>query len=96
MHGDHRIVVQMACSHCLSGLSSSKRLDTKARPEGELAEKIEKLKVEEEEQQQNSGEQLDGDEGVVNTAGQVPLELQDVVHTDWEDFTLDPELWQYV
>ncbi|KAM0717442.1 hypothetical protein Q7P37_007294 [Cladosporium fusiforme] len=95
VHGDHRIVVEMQCSFCRSGLTSSERLGTKARPEGQLAEKIEKAKVE---KQQSFCEDLVGsaENCAENTAGQLPLELQDVVHTDWENFTLDPELWQYV
>lgn len=79
-------------------------LGDRARPEGELAGRIEGLMKEEEggrggvdgvevEVGEGKGEEIWGAE---NAVGQVPAELRDVVNTDWEGFTLDPELWQYV
>lgn len=90
VHGDHRIVLQMKCSYCVSGCVEEVPLSTKARPEGELAAKIENKSTE-----QNVGDALEYDEAA-NEAGQLPPELDDVVNTDWSNFSLDPELWQYV
>lgn len=92
VHGDHRVLVQMKCSYCLNTPRGSQQLSTKARPEGELALKIEG--GEKDEKQQSSKVFLD--EGITNSAGAPPPELDDVVHTDWSDFSLDPELWQYM
>lgn len=92
VHGDHRVVLPMKCSYCISGLFDGAALGTKARPEGELAAVIER----------KSEGQVGGDAGaledaaVANSAGDLPLELGDVVNTDWSDFNIDPELWQYV
>jgi hypothetical protein len=34
---------------------------------------------------------------LATSAGELPLELEDVVGADWTDVVnLDPELWQYV
>lgn len=109
VHGDHRVVVQMRCSYCLSlgagGLSAGfgaceggNGLGGKARPEGELAGRIEGLTKEGVERGGVGGEREDAGEVWVgeDAEGQVPAELRDVVNTDWEGFTLDPELWQYV
>lgn len=80
----------MKCSYCISGQSKRVALNTNARPEGELAAMID--------QKNGMGTWGDGVEGglVANTAGDVPLEVEDVVNTDWSGFDLDPELWQYV
>ena len=81
----------MGCSYCISGQSERAALNTNARPEGELAAMIE--------QKSGMGNGVDGveDGAVANAAGDVPLELEDVVNTDWSGFDfLDPELWQYV
>jgi hypothetical protein len=103
VHGDHRIVLQMKCSYCLSGLAddcngsgtSTAALGTKARPEGELAAKIEMK-----DRERLAGVEYDfceDDVGLVVSAGELPLELEDVVGADWTDVVnLDPELWQYV
>lgn len=80
----------MKCSYCVSGCVDETPLSTKARPEGELAAKIENKNTE-----QNVGDALEY-EGMANEAGQLPPELDDVVNTDWSNFNLDPELWQYV
>lgn len=101
VHGDHRIVLQMKCSYCLFGStvgageeeddyckinSTRPALGTKARPEGELAKKIEMMER----------ERLGGG-GMAFSAGELPLELEDVVGVDWSDaVNLDPDLWQYV
>ena len=102
VHGDHRIVLQMKCSYCLSGLAdecnsngtSTAALGTKARPEGELAAKIEMM----------DRERLAGEFDFCEDSGalaistrELPLELEDLVGADWTDVVnLDPELWQYV
>lgn len=90
VHGDHRVVLPMECSYCISGQSERAALNTNARPEGELAAMIER----------KNGMGLTGDgieDGpVANAAGNVPAEVEDVVNTDWSGFDLDPELWQYV
>lgn len=80
----------MKCSYCISGQSERVALDTNARPEGELAAMIEK--------KSGMGTGGDGveDEVVANDVREVPLEVEDVVNTDWSGFDLDPELWQYV
>lgn len=102
MHGDHRIVLQVECSYCLSGLAddcnsggTSIALGTKARPEGELAAKIEKK-----DRKRLAGGEFDfceDDGGLAISAGELPLELEDAVGADWTDLAnLDPELWQYV
>ena len=98
VHGDHRIVLQMKCSYCLSGLADSSgtttALGTKARPEGELAAKIEMM----------DRERLAGEFDFCEDSGalaistrELPLELEDLVGADRTDVVnLDPELWQYV
>lgn len=102
VHGDHRIVLQMKCSYCLSGLAdgcgssgASTALGTKARPEGELAAKIEMK-----DREKLAGGEFnfcEDDGGLTIAAGELPLELEDVVGADWTDVVnLDPELWQYV
>jgi hypothetical protein len=104
VHGDHRIVLQMECSYCLSGLAddysgsgTAAALATKARPEGELAAKIEKK-----DRERLAGGEFDfceDDGGLGISAGELPLPLdsEDVVGADWTDVVnLDPELWQYV
>jgi len=108
VHGDHRIVLQMKCSYCLSGLadyhgsdSSTTALGTKARPEGELAAKIEMKERERLAGVEFDFCEIDGggdyDGGLTFPAGELPLELQDVIGTDWTDVgNLDPDLWQYV
>lgn len=102
VHGDHRIVLQMECSYCLSGLAddysgsgTAAALATKARPEGKLAAKIEKK---DRERFAGGGFDLcEDDGGLATSAGELPLELEDVVGADWTDVVnLDPELWQYV
>jgi hypothetical protein len=102
VHGDHRIVLQMECSYCLSGLAddcnssgTSMALGTKARPEGEMAANIEKKDRE----RLAGGEYglCGGGNGLAISAGELPLELEDVVGAGWTDVAnLDPELWQYV
>lgn len=90
VHGDHRVVLPMKCSYCISGHSEKVALNTNARPQGELAAMIER---------KNGMETLGNEieDGVVaNNAGNVPAELDHVVNTDWSGFDLDPELWQYV
>lgn len=42
VHGDHRVVLPMKCSYCISGQLEQAALSTHARPEGELAAMIEK------------------------------------------------------
>ena len=104
VHGDHRVVLQMKCSYCLSGLAeynssdTSTILGTKARPEGKLAAKIEMK-----ERERLAGLELEfceeggGDRDLSPPVGELPLELEDVVGTEWTDIVdLDPELWQYV
>jgi len=106
VHGDHRIVLQMKCSYCLSGvaddysgngtLAVAAALGTKARPEGELAAKIEMM-----DRKRLASDDFDfsvGDgSGLADSAGELPLELGDVLGADWNDVVnLDPELWQYV
>jgi len=107
VHGDHRIVLQMKCSYCLSGLAddysgsgtaaaAAAALGTKARPEGELAAKIEMM-----DRKRLASDDFDfsvGDgSGLADSAGELPLELGDVLGADWNDVVnLDPELWQYV
>jgi hypothetical protein len=102
VHGDHRIVLQMECSYCLSGLAdecnssgNSIALGTKARPEGELAAKIEMK-----DRERLAGGEYDfceDDGGLAVSAGELPSGLEDVVGVDWTDFAnVDPELWQYV
>lgn len=90
VHGDHRVVVQMKCSYCNSGLFEKPALNTKARPEGELAAMIENKS---EEQALDVGLE---DGAAANSAGEVPLDLDAVVNADWSGFDIDPELWQYV
>ena len=41
VHGDHRVVLPMKCSYCVSGQAERAALSTNARPEGELAALIE-------------------------------------------------------
>lgn len=89
VHGDHRVVLQMKCSYCLNTPPGLRHLSTKARPEGELAMKIE-------EGERHEKQHAFMDDGITNTAGAPPPELDDVVHTEWSDFSLDPELWQYM
>ena len=102
VHGDHRIVLQMKCSYCLSGLAdecnsngtSTAALGTKARPEGELAAKIEMM-----DRERLAGEFdfCEHSGALAISTGELPLELEDVVGADWTDLVnLDPELWQYV
>jgi hypothetical protein len=102
VHGDHRIVLQMKCSYCLSGLAdecnsngtSTAAMGTKARPEGELAAKIEMMDRERLAGEFDSCE--DSGDLAIST-GELPLELEDLVGADWTDVVnLDPELWQYV
>ena len=90
VHGDHRVVLPMECSYCISGQSERTALNTNARPQGELAAMIER--------KNGMGNLGDGvEDGVAaNTAGDVPAEVEDVVSADWSGFDLDPELWQYV
>ena len=90
VHGDHRVVVQMKCSYCNSGLFEKAALSTKARPQGELAAMIEKKSEEE-----VLGNGLE-DGVAANSAGEVTLGLDDVVNADWSGLDIDPELWQYV
>lgn len=87
VHGDHRIVLPMKCSYCISGQSEIAALNTNARPEGELAAMIER--------KNGMGDGVE-DGVAANTNGHGALEVGDVVKTDWEEFDLDPELWQYV
>jgi hypothetical protein len=90
VHGDHRVVLQMECSYCISGLSERAPLDTKARPEGELAAMIEKTS-----EGHGLGVGLE-DTTEANPAGEVPRGLDELGNVDWSKFDLDPELWQYV
>jgi hypothetical protein len=87
VHGDHRVVLPMKCSYCISGQSERAALDTHARPEGELAAMIER---------KNGMSDGVEDGAVANTDGDGPLEGEDVTGTDWSGLDLDPELWQYV
>jgi hypothetical protein len=80
----------MKCSYCISGQSEEADLNTNARPEGELAAMIEKKS--ETEALGNGVE----DGAAASTAGELPLDVGDVAITDWSEFDLDPELWQYV
>lgn len=90
VHGDHRIVVHMQCSYCLTGPSERTTLGTKARPEGELAATIEKT---------NEGESEDAKPEMrpsASKAREAPLDVIDVSDWDWCDLGVEPELWQYV
>lgn len=90
VHGNHRVVLPMECSYCISGQSERAALNTNARPQGELAAMIER---------NNEMRSLDNgieDGAVANAAGDVPAEVEDVVNTDWFGFDLDPQLWQHV
>ena len=94
IHGDHRLVVEMRCSFCISGMKG--RLAANARPQGGLAEKIESV-VDglEPEKGQLGQENKQEDDELLQTAGDIPWELDDVMKTDWSEFCLDPDLWQY-
>ena len=87
VHGDHRVVLHMECSYCLSGLSERAALSTKARPEGELAAMIEKRN----EGQTVDGKPKDGEEA--STAGEASSGVNLV---DWHELGEDQQLWQYV
>ena len=89
VHGDHRVVLPMECSYCISGQSNRAALNTNARPQGELAAMIER--------KNGLGHSGNGIENgaVANDARDVPAEVEDVANTDWSGFDLDPELWQY-
>jgi hypothetical protein len=87
VHGDHRVVLPMECSYCISGQSEEVSLNANARPQGELAAMIER-----------KNEMGDGveDGAAANTVGDGSLEGEGLVGADWSGFDLDPELWQYV
>lgn len=90
VHGDHRVVLPMDCSYCISGQSERAALNTNARPQGELAALIERNNA--------NGAVSDGleDGAVANTDRDAALGVEDVAGADWSGFDLDPELWQYV
>jgi len=90
VHGDHRVVLPMECSYCISGQSEEASLNANARPQGELAAMIEG--------KNGMGTLGDGveDGAAANTNGDGPLEAEGLASADWSGFDLDPELWQYV
>lgn len=90
VHGDHRVVLPMECSHCISRQFERTVLNANARPEGELAAMIEK-----ENERETLGDGLE-DGAAASTAEEVSLGVGDVANTDWSGLDLDPELWQYV
>ena len=90
VHGDHRVVLPMKCSYCISGQSEEAAINTNTRPEGELAAMIEKKS-----EAKSLGDGLE-DGTIANAADEVPVEVGDLAHIDWSEFDLDPELWQYV
>ena len=90
VHGDHRVVLPMKCSYCISGQLEQAALSTHARPEGELAAMIEKKG-----QREALRDEVE-DGTVANIAREEPLGVKDVANADWSEFDLDPELWQYV
>ena len=91
VHGDHRVVLPMDCSYCISGQSGRAALSTNARPQGELAALIERNNA-----NRATSDGLE-DGAVANTDSGVTLGVEDVASADWSSgFDLDPELWQYV
>jgi len=94
IHGDHRLVVEMRCSYCGSGIKA--RLAANARPQGALATKIESaIDKPGLESGQTGQESKQEEDDLLQTAGDIPCELDDVMKTDWSEFCLDPDLWQY-
>lgn len=90
VHGDHRVVLPMECSYCISGQSERAALNTNARPQGELAAMIEKKN-----EMGILGREVE-DGMAANTVGDGSLGVEDRASADWSGFGLEPELWQYV
>lgn len=94
LHGNHNIVVPVACSGCSSGLI---RLLT--HPSAQPKETLAKMNELKDEQQPTYKAVLPGTKednaAEEEQKGGLPEELADVVMTDFDNFTLDPELWQY-
>jgi hypothetical protein len=87
VHGDHRVVLQMKCSHCISGaFEEGATLNTKARPEGALAAFIEQKY---ENQSLDEGRE---DAGAEESIGEVHSGMVN----EMDGFALDPDLWQYI
>lgn len=72
------------------------RLAADARPQGDLAKRIESAV---DKPGINNGqpepESKQGEDELLQTAGEIPWELDDVLKTDFSEFCLDPDLWQY-
>lgn len=84
LYGDHRIVVPVVCSWCRLNPHARRRSDEER---GLALTKM--FEVNNEQQPTVNERNTTGTE----QKGDPPQELADVVMTDFEDFTLDSELW---
>ena len=94
MHGDHRVVIDMECSYCKTGLNERRPLGS-PRTRGELAEKIES-NCEEKVTDEACPQEVDGHSLLPITVNDPLAEFDDVLDCDFGDgFNLSDELWQY-